>query len=95
MKQRFAPVLLEGCDQLNMSFREDPILSAARCVGHNPRGPLQAHRRDLAAQSPAVLSTLFVENYAAGERLGVNVTVCGRQSALLANPRPDIQCTAL
>ena len=62
---------------------------------HNPSGPLQAHRRDLAAQAPAVLSTLFADYYAAGEHRGVNVLACGWQSALLANPRSDIQCTAL
>jgi hypothetical protein len=46
-------------------------------------------------QSPAVLSTLFADYYAAGKRRGVNVLACGWQSALLANPRSDIQCTAL
>ena len=45
--------------------------------------------------SPGVLSTLFAENYAAGEHCGVNVFVCDWQSALLANPRSDIQCTVL
>jgi hypothetical protein len=71
------------------------MLSAARCIRHNPSGPLQAHRRDLAVQSPAVLSTLFADYYAAGEHRGVNVLACEWQSALLANPRSDIQCTAL
>jgi hypothetical protein len=42
-----------------------------------------------------MLRTLFADYHAAGERRGANVLAYGWQSALLANPGPDTQYTAL